>query len=256
MMMKEQFKTRKEGGRVIARGMVALVLIIVAFFAFRFDAAIRDVFFNFSAPVNTSAEYGLLSKNALVARLRDADRELSRVRYANVVTDLLAEENQKLRVLLRANSINRAVVGRVLARPPQTHYDSLVIDVGSGSGIAAGDTVFVDSIALGRIASAGATTSLVELFSNPGTERDVLIGNPQSVAIARGLGGGAFELAIPQEVEVAVGDIVRMPATPSLALGIVVEITSKPTDVSKIVRFAAPLSSASLDFVEITPSSP
>jgi hypothetical protein len=70
------------------------------------------------------------------------------------------------------------------------------------------------------------------------------------------LGGGAFELTIPQEVDVAVGDIVRIPASTSLALGVVTEITAKPTDTSKVVRFAMPVSFGALDFVEVIPHLP
>ncbi|MEK9177286.1 MAG: rod shape-determining protein MreC, partial [Patescibacteria group bacterium] len=245
------FKIRKQGESVLGPLASVAFVVVVSAFALQFDGMLRDLVFNFSAPLTVSPEYGLLSRNALIAKLTDAERELERVRYANVVADLLAEENQGLRSLVHAVPLPPSVAARVLARPPRTHYDTLVVDTGLSSGVASGDLVVFGAVALGRVASAGTNTALVELFSNPGANHDVLLGEPHSVAIAKGLGGGAFELTVPEEIAVAVGDTVRFPSTQSLTLGVVVDISSKPTDVSKTVRFASPVSYADLDFVEI-----
>lgn len=193
----------------------------------------------------------LLPKNVLASRLRDAERELSRTRYQSVLFSLLAEENRRLRDAADAASLTAGVTARVLARPPQTQYDSLLIDQGEAQGVSLDDVVVFEGIALGRIVSTAQATSVVELFSSPGTEHDVLLGNPVAVSIARGLGGGSFELSVPQEVAVEKGDTIRFPGTESLLAGIVVQVFSEPAGISKTVRFASPISISELDFVRV-----
>jgi hypothetical protein len=250
--MKERYTIRNWAFTALVIAAVGLVI----FFTIRGSVLLRDAAMSMSAPLNTDPTYAFLTRDALIARLTDAERELSHTRWQGALIEIIGEENHALREAAKAIPATSGVTARVLVRPPRTPYDSLVLDAGAESGVNQGDLVVAGGIALGRIRSAGETSSVAELFSNPSSSHDALVGEPPVVAIARGLGGGSFELTVPQEVAVAAGDIVRLPGARSLILGIIARVSAEPTDVSKTVRFAAPVSFAALDFVEIIPSMP
>ena len=203
-----------------------------------------------------SLEHASLSRSALSSRLADAERELTRTRYQALLYVLVAEENKKLREATGASEAPAGIVGRVLSRPPRTHYDTLLLDVGVEQGVSVHDLVIFEGVALGTIVTVDSRTSVVSLFSTPGSETDVIIGTPRAVAVARGLGGGAYEVSVPQGITIAPTDIVRVSATESLVLGIVSDVSLVPADVLQTVRFRTPLALADLDFVRIISSTP
>jgi hypothetical protein len=69
--------------------------------------------------------------------------------------------------------------------------------------------------------------------------------------VSEGLGNGAFEVSVPQNIDVAEGDIVRLQTSETLVLGVVVSVTNVPTDISKIVRYRSPINPSEIDFVRI-----
>lgn len=254
MMMRERFRTRNQRPFFRVAALIALIALFVLF-GTGFGPFIRDVFVGALVTVEPD-EYALLSKETLAARLKDAEQELSRTRYQSILFTLLTEENDRLRAAANAVSVSGGITARVLGRPPQTHYDSLLIDRGTRDGLSSEDLVVFEGVALGRVTSLGARSATVELFSSPGSEHDVLLGNPPAISIARGLGGGAFELSVPQEVSVETGDTIRLPASESLVLGVVLGIMFEPNDISKVIRFSTPVSFAELDFVQVMPGLP
>jgi cell shape-determining protein MreC len=140
---------------------------------------------------------------------------------------------------------------RVIARPPRTSYDVILLDQGAFSGVSVGDEVVYDNIALGKIITVDQGTSLAELFSSPGSAVDALLGNPVAVSVAKGMGGGSFELTVPNDVHLSAGDPVRIEGSSSLLLGIVGSVSAAPTGAAQTISFHAPLSLADLDFVSI-----
>jgi len=248
-MMKGSFKIKD----YVAQATPIVVILFVALFAVFgsvFGPSLRNIFVSVATPSETG-EYVLLSREVLIARLSDAERELKRVRYQAALYALTTEENVRLRDAANAVKISGGATGRVISRPPQTLYDSLLIDVGTIQEVSLGDLVVFENVALGRVVAVTAQSSTVQLFSSPGSSQDVLIGNPVAVSTAHGLGGGAFELSVPQSVSVEPGDVVRLPGTESYVLGIVVGSSFKATDVSKLVRFSGVGSLADLDFVRV-----
>ncbi len=238
--------------RVKWAGAVTLILLaLVLAFGLNLSNFVRGVFASIVSKHDAQSIYAGLSKDALIARLTADDQELSRIRYQGLLYSLLADENAALRKTAFAAPLQSGVTGRVIARPPHTAYDTLLIDVGSDTGVHQNDLAVFQGILLGRAVSVGKNSSTVALFSSPGTLNDVIIGTPSAVAVAHGLGGGAFELSVPQGVKVMPGDIVRFPATESLALGVVVSVSAEAQDVSQTVRFTSPVSFADLDFIHM-----
>ena len=250
-------RSRDSRGRVQRMGAAALVLVVVLFFSSSVAPYVRGMFLSIFAPKSDAQhveQYAGLSRDALMSRLADAEKQLSSVQYQSVLYALLADENAKLRQALHDTRASRSILARVLLRPPRSAYDTLLIDQGTASLVSVGDSVSYQSIALGKIVSTGANTSLVQLFSSSGTDQDVILGKPSAIAVSHGMGGGAYELVIPQSVAVSVGDSVKLSGADSLLAGIVSGVSSKPNDTSQTVRVRLPVSFADLDFVEITPS--
>ncbi len=226
-------------------------LVLLFFFGSNIGSYARGIFETIVAPRVTSGEYSALSKDALIARLSVADADLNRIAYQSLLYSLLVRENENLRKSVGARAVSSGSTGRVIARPPQTNYDTLIIDIGQDSGVHQNDMAVYEGVALGRVITADTTTAVVSLFSSAGVSADVILGEPSAVAVAKGLGGGAFELSVPQGVEVVVGDVVRFPGTESLILGTVQSVAFEARDVSQKVRVALPFSFAELDFIRI-----
>lgn len=228
------------------------VFVAVVFFAAGFQAPVRGFFADLLAS-RTHSPYDSLSRVEVEERLRIAEEELTRTKYQALLYARIVEENKNLRAVASLESISTSVTARVLSRPPRTHYDTLLIGAGSASGVTVHDTVVFNGILLGEVISVTASSATVELYSTPKSEHDAIVGNPNAVAIARGLGGGSFEVQVPQGVEVLPNDTVRAVADDTLLLGVVVSVSGSATDATKTVHVAAPVSMNDIDFVSVIP---
>lgn len=249
MMMMGRSRTSNSGLLPIAS---VAVFIAVVFFATGVQAPIRGFFAELLSS-KVYSPYESLSRVELEERLKNAEKELEQTKYQSVLYALLAEENKSLRAVATLESITNTVSARVLSRPPRTHYDTLLVGAGSAMGVSVHDTAVFNGVLLGKVISVTTSSATVELFSTPKSERDVILGTPSAVAVARGLGGGSFQVLIPQEVVVGLGEYVRAAADDTLILGVVVAVSGSATEASKTVHVATPVSMSELDFVSIVP---
>ncbi|MBY0538962.1 hypothetical protein K2P56_00815 [Patescibacteria group bacterium] len=229
-----------------------LFLGVVVFFAMNFQAPVRAFFAEFLA--TPTPEYASLSRSELENRLQEAEEKVTRTEYQSVLYGLVVEENKKLREVRGVESISTAIPARVLSRPPRTHYDTLMVAAGSAVGVSAHDYAVWNGILLGEVISTTASSATIELYSTPGSEHDVVLGTPSAVAISRGLGGGSFEIMVPQEVVVVPGDVVRATTDETLLFGVVVSVSGSATDATKTVHVASPVSMNELDFISLLPA--
>ncbi|MBX9765076.1 hypothetical protein K2X83_00340 [Patescibacteria group bacterium] len=230
------------------------IFVAVVFVAAGFRAPLQSFFAELISS-RTDSPYASLSRSEVEERLRVAEDELTRIQYQSVLYELLAKENTSLRTPAFVETITTPIAARVLSRPPRTHYDTLILGVGSASGIAVKDLVVFNGVLLGEIISVTASSATAELFSTPASEHDVILGTPTAVVIARGLGGGALEMEVPQGVEINAGDVVRASTDETLIFGVVVSLSGSPTDATKTVHASVPVSMNDLDFVTILPQS-
>lgn len=104
---------------------------------------------------------------------------------------------------------------RVIGRPPQSPYDTLVLDVGNDSGVQLGAGVWWSpGVYLGEVVDVRERTAVVELISSDGVRHPVFIAGVP--VLAEGRGGGELYAEIPQTVAVSVGatvtsDVYKMP---------------------------------------------
>ncbi len=166
------------------------------------------------------------SRNELEQEIRSLHQEIESQRGMQTSFELLIAENTELRNLLHASN-SPSILAGVVARPPYTPYDSVVIDQGSVDGIVEEAPVFYGTgLALGYIQKVLPHHALVTLFSSPGIETTVYVFGPNIFATAYGDGGGVMHLSIPQGIEINVGDMVVLPSLTTGVLGTVSSVVS------------------------------
>lgn len=231
-----------------------LAFTLVLLFASPVGLFLRGIFADMVNWGPSDPEYASLSKNELIQKLKDANAQGEAAKYQSTLFRALEEENASLRKASSVQSFEKAVSARVIMRPPRTLYDTLLLDSGSESGVTEGDVVAFNGIALGSVITADPTTSLVRLYSTPQAETDVTLGVPRAIAVAKGVGGGAFELSLPKDVAVSPGDAVMVPNSKTLVLGYVVSSHSSPSDAAATVYVRSPVSMSELDYVSVFPN--
>jgi rod shape-determining protein MreC len=233
---------------------IALVaLIVVLLFGTPVGSFFRELVSDITHLGPADPAYASLSKNELISRIKADEQELSRIKYQAVLYAALADENTQLKKAASVQSFTKTVIAKVISRPPQTLYDTLLLDAGSVSGISEGDFVVFNNVALGSVVSVSPTSALVRLYSTPQVETDALLGNPRATAVAHGMGGGAYELELPKNVVVAANDSVIFPGSDILILGFVVSANQKPSDATQTVFVRSPVSMSELDYVSVIP---
>lgn len=200
-----------------------------------------------------SEVYAHIPRSVLEARLKDLEEEMLRARYAGV---LLSEEIAAHRALVRSLALpeeESVYRGRVLARPPGTLYDTLIVEPSAGAVPEVGDRAFVHGFLIGAVSETRPLT--VALFSSPHTETTVTLGEPSFTATLRGWGGGSFTLEAPGDALIHEGDVVRSEAGSVVA---VVAYTVLERERSNMRVYAAtPVSFSDMRIVEfVRPSRP
>ena len=193
----------------------------------------------------------LQSKNSIIKENQELRKLNDELTLSLLFKQSRSEENKVLKEKLGRSSEEKRVLAAVIARPPQLLYDTLVIDAGSNLGIAKDDLVVIEDIAIGRVIEVYGGSSKVLLFSSPGLESPVLLGEIKSVTTAVGKGGGTFEAKIPRELEVKEGDSVYLSGISKKVFAVVESITLKSSDALATILFKNPVNLWTLDLVEV-----
>ncbi len=195
----------------------------------------------------------LTPKADIIAQNTDLKNQIESYKAGLLELQIVRDENTKLRTELSyIKNPSDVVVARILAKPSQSLYNSLVIDQGSKDGVVLGQLVVTQgTIGLGKISSVSANTATVELFSGPQFDSNLVMNNQNITVPAKGKGGGNFEIHIPREIVVTDGDILGLPEHPSVAVGVVKSIIFDPRDPFQTVLARTPLNLQELNFVEV-----
>ncbi|MDB5189607.1 MAG: Rod shape-determining protein MreC [Parcubacteria group bacterium] len=151
----------------------------------------------------------------------------------------------------RTASANRVLAG-VLARPPVTAYDSLILDAGSVAGVHVGDVAYAaGGVPLGAVDSVLASSAHVALYSSGGQKTEGWVGDTRIPITLTGKGGGTFDATLPRESGVAVNAVVYIPGPGALPIGTVVRIDSNPSSPRDTIHIAPYVNIFSLTWVEV-----
>lgn len=194
----------------------------------------------------------LRSKRSLIEENKRLKTQLSYRETLQVVNDVLIEENRELQKLLGRDIDNAFIVGRILAKPNVTLYDTFIIDVGDSDGVKVGDRAIVDNyFVIGEVSEVFLSTSIVTLFSAPNKKTNVIIGPTNIFVVAEGLGGGNFRTKLPRGVDIKEGDNISLADIGINIFGRVEKIIVTPADQFQTILFKNPVNTSELRFISI-----
>jgi cell shape-determining protein MreC len=160
-------------------------------------------------------------------------------------------EAELLRTLGRPEN-RGSLSAAVLVHPPQSPYDTLVIDVGEKDGVRVGSRVYTgSSAAIGEVMEVTNNISKIKLFSMSGENTSAILERGSLPVTLQGHGGGNFKTSLPRDTQVEVGDRVTLPNFTSELIGIVGDIRLSPTDSTKEVLVRSPINIHEIRFVII-----
>lgn len=165
----------------------------------------------------------------------------------------LSARAQDLAKLLGGTSgVNNEITVGVLARPPESPYDTLTIAAGAADGITQGALVYAaSSTPIGTIQNVTANTSQVSLFSTTGRSTSGWLGTERFPVTLVGEGAGAFTATIPASTTVAVGDTVYVPGPGALPIGTVVKLGADPSSPTETIFIQPLVNLFSITWVEV-----
>ncbi|KKU80100.1 MAG: hypothetical protein UY07_C0052G0004 [Parcubacteria group bacterium GW2011_GWA1_47_8] len=225
------------------RGVISRGLYVIAPPLWTFGAAVGE---------SWDSWWGLISsKQTLISENNTLREELSRMEVLVLDRNALAEEVTRLEETLGRPGSDNRVLGRVLAGPGWSPYDTFIIDVGAEHGIAVADVVvYAGAGTIGEIVEVYPESSKVKLYSSPGEENAVLVGERLAPAVARGRGMGNFIVDVSRGSVVASGDRVVL-VKGKLTLGIVGLVEEKSAEPVIHVYFRTPFNLANVHSLEV-----
>ncbi len=170
----------------------------------------------------------------------------------NSLVTTLQSENEQLKALLgRSTDKEQMTLAAVLVRPPQSPYDSIIIDAGNNMGLLVGDIIYAEMhYAIGKVVEVSENRSVVMLFSSSGQKASVLIGSSTTAVSAEGQGGGNFYIKLPRNIEIQKGDPVIWPDIQTILLGSVEVVDSGNGDAYAHIYFKSPININTLRYVQ------
>src|SRR5581483_2968979 len=137
------------------------------------------------------------SKGALISENEALKAELDQDNEKLLDYEALKSEHAKLLEDYGRDTVGKKILATVLVRPPETPYDTLILDVGSAEGIASGDLVYsTGGIVLGTVSDVSSHTSNVMLFSRTNVVTPTIFERSNLSVSMRGIGGGSFEMQV------------------------------------------------------------
>jgi len=213
----------------ISWGAYALVFALL-FLLFRLLAP--NLFWHALSPVFGGAD-------ALASNTRSFFASFENAATLAAQVDALREQNAALVALNQALAAKAAetatlpsmgIIAGVVARPPESPYDTLVVAAGTSAGVAAGQEVFgAGGVPLGVVSSVSADFSRVTLFSAPGMRMHGTVGSANTAVTLLGAGGGTFVATVSRLAAIAAGDNVFVGGPGALPVGTIRRVDSDPS---------------------------
>lgn len=205
-----------------------------------------------------TAKYSALfhEKETLVEENADLKAQLAAVSARLLDRNLLFDENMKLREMLGREMQDAVkVTARVLAGPSRTPYDTLLLDAGATSGVQVGDKISAGASAIiGEVSEVYGSSAKVILYSSPGQQVDVFLGEDRVPAVATGRGAGNFDIQIPRDISVSLGDPIIIPGSDIRIAGSIERIDDDPNNPFKTILFKSPVNLYTLEWVDVLKS--
>lgn len=216
--------------------------------------SVSKPFFVFGKQISFATSF-ISSRKTLIEQNQALRDEIDGLKIKLLSFDSLAKEHEEILKTYNRSNIENKVLASVMVKPPQTPYDTLILDVGSENQASINNRVYgIGGIVLGIIDEIGKKTSRAVLFSNPDRETRVIVERTDQNITLIGKGGGNFEAEVPQEVDVLKSDTLVLAGIRLPIVAIVVDVESNPASAFKKVIARVPLNIFNLRFVEVETS--
>lgn len=222
---------------------VGLVLLVLLF-----GSTVRDFVVGLTLAVPES--YTVMPRSVLVSRLEAAEQELARIRYQAYLYESTHQELQALKAELALRDDEAYASARVVAQPPKTQYDTVLISAGERDGVTVGDSVFSQGFLVGFVTQVSEKSALVELYASPGSQHDVMSSEEGGVIVAVGLGGGLLEARVPGGMPIERGAVMRDVRT-GAPFGVVLSVLERDIDTEKVLSIVQPMAPSTLRTVSL-----
>jgi cell shape-determining protein MreC len=166
---------------------------------------------------------------------------------------LTAKVNDLTSLIGTRPPLRPGILAGVLARPPFSSYDTLIIDEGSAAEVRVGAMVTATGgVPVGTIASVTGDTARVVLLSAPGTKTGGWIGEARTPVTLTGEGAGAFSLSVSKDIKIAVGDLVYVPSNGAVPIASVARLDTDPSSAFVEVQLRPVVNPFSILWVEVS----
>ena len=170
---------------------------------------------------------------------------------------VLTARSQDLTKLLggtnTAETSMQGIAAGVLARPPLSPYDTLIVGMGAKDGVVVGATVTASGgIPIGTVQSTTAHTATITLLSMAGHTTNAWVGESRIPLTLAGMGAGAFTATLPTAAAVNVGDNVYVPGPGAIPVGTISQVESDPSSPSVTLNIQPLVNIFSTTWVEIS----
>ncbi|MGH7175315.1 MAG: rod shape-determining protein MreC [Minisyncoccia bacterium] len=144
------------------------------------------------------------------------------------------------------------IAAGVIARPPESPYDTLVVGAGSDSGVVVGDAVYsAGGIPLGVVENVSSGYARVALLSAGGMRSDAWLGNAHEPLTLVGQGGGALSAQVPRSASTTTGEEIYVGGPGSLPIGSVASAGGDPSAPFLTLYIKGSVNPAALTYVLI-----
>lgn len=237
-----------------------VVLIVFAIFVAILRVAAPSTFFYVATPLLHVGDTINYQTKKMINSFGNAQKLTAERNTLSVRNTTLLRENiilearvHELTTLIGTSSpASQGIVADVLSRPPESPYDTLLVDAGSSSKVRVGDVVLArGGIPVGNIVTITSQTALVRLFSSPNATTTSWVGATHVPIVLRGVGGGTFTARVSKGSTVTIGDVVFASSYRARPIGTVVRIDTRPTAVVQTLYIRPFVNIFSLTAVEI-----
>lgn len=231
-----------------------IIGILIALVSFIFFFGFSSQLFGFGKLVWSGEEAGegavsrflqtFESKSELIEKINSLEQERDRLKL-----EILEKESISLalgsyiRDIGIYSSSTEDIVAKIIRRPPDSPFDTLVLDRGEDNGIRPGMMLIWSNTRVGVISEVISGYSIARLYSSPKEKFKVIIGEASFEATAEGMGGGYFVIEIPRDIDVKENDIVRDLTRQAMLFGTVykVEVPESGTMKKAYVKLPFPI---------------
>lgn len=261
--MKKQSFARRNALLSGGPGRAAAAVLFVAIIAVALRIALPGFFAAATAPFLRGTAAVGNAAGSVTAAFGNPAALSEELDAANAKNESLANENaalaakvSDLAALLGSRSAaTDGVLAGVLSRPPESPYDTLLIDRGAATGIVAGAKVYgPGGVAIGRVASVTNASARVALYSAPGTETPAWVGDARTPVTLTGEGSGAFRASADAGAGIAAGGLVYTAGPGAVPLGAVTRVDTDVSSPEVTLRIRAAANPFSLTWVTVASS--